>query len=129
MKNEHGFSLIELMIVVAIVGVLAFLAFPSYQQFIDDGKRSSTQSYMLELASRQSNYLQDNRRYTDTINDLVVVASDDVTNNYDIEITIGAAGEAPSYTITASPKSTSTLALDGDLTLNHLGVKTPLDKW
>ncbi|WP_344795060.1 type IV pilin protein [Litoribacillus peritrichatus] len=129
MKNEHGFSLIELMIVVAIVGVLGFIVVPSYQGFVKDGKRSAAQSYMLELASRQANYLQDNRNYTSTVSELNVVASDEVTSNYSFTIVIGAAGEAPIYTITASPKSSGSMSSDGDLTINHLGVKTPASKW
>ena len=124
-----GFSLIELMIVVAIVGVLGFIVVPSYAEFVKDGKRSAAQSYMLELSSRQSNYLQDNRNYTDVVSDLNVLASDDVTDNYTISIVKGADGDAPIFTITAAPTSTGSMSSDGNLTINHLGVKTPSDKW
>ena len=124
-----GFSLIELMVVVAIIGILAFVALPSYQRYIEDGKRAATQSFMLELASAQSNFLQDNRTYTDTLSDLNIPASDDVSNNYTVTIVVGPVTSAPSYTITASPIAGSSMGLDGDLTINHLGVKTPLAKW
>ena len=129
MHKVKGFSLIELMIVVAIIGVLGFIVVPSYQAFVIDGKRAAAQSYMLELVARQSNYLQDNRNYTDTVSDLNVIVSDDVSTNYSFSIAIGAAGAAPIFTITASPKSTGSMSSDGDLTINHLGVKTPASKW
>lgn len=126
---NQGFSLIELLIVVAIVGVLGFVAYPSYQQFVQDGKRNATQSYMMEIASQQSNYLQDNRAYTATLSDLNVTASDDVTDNYTVVITIDGSSSVPNYLITATPTSTGIMATDGNLTLNHLGVKTPAAKW
>lgn len=127
--NLKGFSLIELMIAVSLIGILTLVAFPSYQKFVIDGKRSAVQGYMLELATQQTNYLQDNRSYTSTITDLNVTASDDVTDNYTVTIATGPTTSAPSYTITATPLSTSVLASDGNLTLNHLGVKTPSTKW
>jgi type IV pilus assembly protein PilE len=128
-RNMNGFSLIELLVVTAIVGVLGFIAYPSYQDFVRDGKRNAVQSYMMELASQEANFLQDNRAYTDVIADLNITPSTDVTANYTVTISIGPATSAPSYLITATPLATGVMSGDGNLTLNHLGVKTPADKW
>ncbi|MFC3150400.1 type IV pilin protein [Litoribrevibacter euphylliae] len=128
-NSDKGFSLIELLIVVAIIGVLGFIAYPNYQQFVQDGKRNATKSFMMELASQQSNYLQDNREYAAILADLNVTASEDVTNNYAITISIDGSSTIPNYLITASPLAASIMSGDGDLTLNHLGVKTPSAKW
>ena len=50
-EKYKGFSLIELMIVVAIVGILASIAYPSYQSFMTDGYRGSAQADMLAFAA------------------------------------------------------------------------------
>jgi len=126
-KKTSGFTLIELMIVVAIIGVLGFVAFPSYQEFVRDGKRTAAKSYLLEVASQQANFLQDNRQYTNLISDLNLSQSEDVSDNYTVTLAIGPATQAPSFTITATPKGY--MSGDTTFTLNHLGVKTPLAKW
>ena len=127
MNKSFGFTLIELMIVVAIVGILGFVAFPSYQEFVRDGKRTAAKSYLLEVASQQTNYLQDNREYTNLISDLNLTPSEDVSDNYSVTLAIGPSTQAPSFTLTATPKGY--MAGDTTFTLNHLGVKTPLAKW
>ena len=58
-----GFTLTELMIAVAIVGVLAVIAYPSYQDHLRKGRRSAAQSLMINIAAREQQYLIDARRY------------------------------------------------------------------
>jgi len=126
-KKFRGFSLTELLIVVAILGLLGSIALPSYRDYVKEGSRAAAKSYLLEVASQQANFLQDNRFYTNLLSDLNITSSKEVTDNYEITLTTGSASAAPSFTITATPKG----SMDGDvtLTLNHLGVKTPLESW
>ena len=63
-----GFTLTELLIVVVIVGILASVAIPSYQQYVTRAKRSAAQSLMLEIAARQEQYLADNKTYANRLN-------------------------------------------------------------
>ena len=123
-----GFSLIELLMAVAIVGILAAIAFPSYQEQIRRGHRAAAQSEMLDIANKQAQFLLVNRAYASKA---ALTASgyslpSDVSDRYTYAITIGA-GTVPSYTITFT--ATGSQAADGNLTLDSSGTKTPVDKW
>ena len=63
-RKLHGFTLVELMIVVAIVAILAAIAYPSYAQQVRKGRRVDAKSAMLDLAARQEKYFATNNRYT-----------------------------------------------------------------
>ena len=126
--NQKGFTLTELMIVVAIIGILASIALPNYTQYIIRANRAAAQSEMLAIANRQEQYLLANRAYADKS---IIESSGyslplEVGDKYSYAIAIGA-GVAPSYTITFTPSGSQ--SVDGNLTLNNAGAKTPTDKW
>lgn len=62
-KKNQGFTLIELMIVVAIVAIIAAIAYPSYQQYVKRTKRIEVQSYLMELSHKLESYKLVNRNY------------------------------------------------------------------
>ena len=62
-----GFTLIELMIVVAVVGLMAPLAYPSYERYLLRGHRSNAQGFLLDLAQRQEQFLLDRRQYSNVL--------------------------------------------------------------
>jgi type IV pilus assembly protein PilE len=61
MKRPKGFSLIELMIVVAVVAILAMIAYPSYQDQMRKSRRGSAQAFMMDVAQRQQQRFLDTR--------------------------------------------------------------------
>lgn len=133
--HQTGFTLIELMIVVAILGILAAIAYPSYQGYIERGSRADMMAEMQQIASRIESNKINYKRY-DRI-PLSSVLSGTVAPNGSVNFP--AAGNAL-YTITVTPNNTTTLtsrewvitaapitdgrmATDGNLTLNSAGRK------
>lgn len=129
MKRQKGFTLIELMIVVAILAIIAAVAYPSYMEYLKKGRRATAQTFMMEIANKQSQYLLDARNYAvsgdaTAIATLGLTVPSDVSPYYDIKVDPAAATNPPSYTIVATPKAGSAQASDHVLTLDHQGAKT-----
>lgn len=127
-RQSHGFTLIELMIVVVVIGILAAIAIPNYQQYIIRSHRTAAQAEMMDIANRQKQFLVSNRAYVDknALEDSGYALPTDLAARYDYVITLGA-GTLPTFTITFTAKGAQ--ASDGDLTLTSDGVKSPAAKW
>jgi prepilin-type N-terminal cleavage/methylation domain-containing protein len=69
-KNESGFSLVELMIVVGIIGVLAALALPKMQVFMAKAKQSEMKTLLSHIYTLEQSYFAEKDTYTDVIGDL-----------------------------------------------------------
>ncbi|MDP9910576.1 type IV pilus assembly protein PilE [Variovorax boronicumulans] len=127
-RTSGGFTLIEVMITVAIVAILASIALPSYRQYIVRSKRSAAQAQMMDIANRQQQFLIANRSYADktalTTSGYSLPA--EVSSNYSYDVTLQDAGP-PTFTITFT--AIGSQAGDGNLGLTSEGVKTPPEKW
>lgn len=119
-KLTRGFTLVELMVVVAIIGILASIAIPSYQAYIIKANRTDAQAFMLTLSQIQQQYLMDSRAYAGSVAALGKTEPSDVAKNYTISIETGTA--PPTFTITATPKG-STQSGDGNLTIDQAGTR------
>ena len=125
-RRVQGFSLLELMTVLVIVGVLSAIAWPSYQNYVIRGNRSAAQTFMMTIANRQEQYLLTNRSYSSTIAGLSLTQPTETVGRYTFDIPAGTF-TATSYVITAT--ATGNQVSDGNLTLSSDGTKTPADKW
>ena len=127
-RRSRGFTLVELVVTVAIVGILASASYGSYQNYLRRSNRSAAQQFMLEVMNRQELYLLDARAYADDVGDtgLGLTVPDKVAQHYAITITL-TAGPPPGYVVTATPGGNQ--AVDGVLTLASNGNKSPQEKW
>lgn len=84
----RGFSLIELMIVVAIVAILGTIAYPAYQQYVLTSHRVEAKKMLLDAANRQETYFMDFNRYTSSAADLNI-SDDSESGFYHLVISAG----------------------------------------
>lgn len=124
-KNK-GFTLIEVMIVVAIVGILAAIAYPSYDEYVKRGNRSEGMAQLNDIAARQERYYAQNNQYITASADLaklgLKVDSGTVKSTTEkYAVTVAKVDDDGGYTLTATQNFGDTKC--GNLTLNALGAK------
>ena len=120
---QRGFTLIELMIVVAIVGVLAFIAIPAYSDFVKKGTRAAGKAYLMKIAQRQQLYFNDARVFAPDEDTLNLEAPTRVSDFYNVSITIlDPDTPPPGFTVIATPIGRQ--AGDGVLVIDNTGTKT-----
>jgi type IV pilus assembly protein PilE len=131
MRVVRGFTLVEVMIVAAIIGILAAIGYPSYQNHLRKGARASAQTAMMQIADRQAQYLLDARNYAlgvTALTTLNVTVPADVTGKYTVTVVAADGTDTPStpptYTVRATPVTGGAQVQDGELTLTHTGAKT-----
>lgn len=127
-KRLRGFTLVELMVAVAIIGILAAIALPSYNQYMVRSNRAAAQTYLMELSQAQAQFMADTRSYAAATDDLGLRPPASVAAKYKVEIVL-VPGPPQGYTITATPLAGSTQLSDGALSIDHAGTRTPSSKW
>lgn len=136
--QQRGFSLVELIVVMAIIGVLAAIAIPAYSQYLLKSTRSAAQSFITGLTSREEQVLLDNRAYLyPTTNALVasqlnVSVPTEVSTYYTVSVTqqtvdatTGALTNSTGtvYVVIATPIAGGRMASDGVLLVSSGGTK------
>jgi len=115
MKTQRGFTLIELMIVVAIIGILATVAMPMYSDYVTRGRVVEGQATLTTARIQMEQYYQDNRTY--------VGATCPAATTY---FSYACALAANTYTVTASNRAGQGLGAAGSYayTINEQNVKS-----
>lgn len=132
-QHSRGFTLIELMITVAVVGILAAIAYPSYQEQVRKSRRADAKSVLLQAAQWMERYYTENNRYDQNLAGTAVSTSfstagltkspvDGAAKYYDISL---AAVARNTFTLNAAPTSGTDQTKDKcqTLTLTSTGVK------
>ena len=122
MKKQRAFTLIELMVTVAIIGILASIAYPSYRDSVMKSRRADAQGALLAYANSMERYFTVNNTYL-TVSSTVVAPTNAGTTYYTIAISTSPAATASTYTINATPIGTQATDKCGTLTLTSTGVK------
>nr|WP_281253021.1 type IV pilin protein [Pseudocolwellia agarivorans] len=124
-KNQIGMTLIELLIAVAIVGILGAVAYPSYVEYVSQSNRSEAQRELLRIANKMEQYFVDTRRYTADMKLLGLPADPFITEsgNYSIDTS---AQTNTTYTLTATARGAQATRDSDCTTLNisETGQKT-----
>ena len=136
MKRNKGFSLLELMIAVAIVGIIASIAYPAYQEYVREARRSDAKAVLIEMSQWMEREYTVNGRYTNASNaapSLPVVKSP--KDGTDVVYNLGVVATSNTFTLTATPAAGGPQAGDdcGNLSITQTGAKsasgTATDCW
>ena len=134
MRYVRGFTLLEMLVTLIIVGILAAIAYPNYTSYMQRSRRSEAQQLMVSIANREAQYLLDSRMYTNVIGATGLNANTErftctptaapttcVNLYYTITVTVDNAATPPTYTVNAAAQGTQTS--DGNMSLTHTGAK------
>ena len=135
-SRQRGATLLEIMVVVAIIALLASIGYPSYMGYITRANRTAAKSLLLQVADRQEQFFANNKRYADDLTDLGYPANGFMINDQgaataaaadDRVYAIRLTNTTPlTYTVNAAPEQRQAAhdAQCQTLTLTHTGIRS-----
>lgn len=128
-KRNRGFTLIDVMIALAIIGILLMIAFPSYRAYLVRSSRLSAQSELVALANAQEKIFLNSNAYSSNVTSAYTGQSTGglgVTSgkSKDARYSISIAATATTFTLTATPATGTPQVGDGNLTITENGTRT-----
>ncbi len=125
-SRPQGFSIIELLIVVAIIGVLSGIAYPMYSQHTREVRRSDAWVALIGAGAAQERWYSVNHAYTNSMDNLLGSSSPEAYYTLSVE------AENSSFTLTATARTDGAQSTDtecAEMTLDHLGTQLPAKCW
>ena len=127
-SHQRGFTLIELMIVVVVLGILAAIAIPNYSDYKNKSRRNEGRTLLMQIVAKQEQFFQDNRSYSGDLRNIGTLAASSVAattasspNGY-YTVTINRP-DAYSYVLTATPAGVQAGDVCTTLTIDQDGTK------
>ena len=120
-RVQKGLTLIELIVAVAIIGLLIAVAFPSYQNKLSIDRAALAKAYLLQVSNQQQFYLYHHGTYAHNLSLLGTVPSKTLASYYEVLLEIDQAAKSTNFMLMAKPKISINDSDFGTLTLNHLG--------
>lgn len=121
-NKRKGFTLLELLIVVAIVAILAAIALPNYNRYVERTRRADAREALMRVAAAQERFYTNRNSYaTDIAADLSLPVTSE--SGYYAITTASAGGDTQVYVLTATPQGAQATDSCGALTINNTGFK------
>lgn len=136
-RRTGGLSLVELLVVLAIVGILAAIAMPAQKQYMIRANKAGAKAVLEEIAQRQEQFMVQNRAYASTVSALGMTMPTDIAQYYDFSIDLTVATTAtnaalagmPTFKASAVPKADTIQATEATLSINQFGLRMPITQW
>ena len=121
-NRSQGFSLIELMIAVVIVGILAAVAIPMYSDYVTRSRRADGQATLMQVAQELERCYTQFSKYNDNSCSVISSGTVDQTSDQEFYVISASVLTESTFTLTAAPQDEDTDC--DELTLTHLGVQS-----
>lgn len=128
MGRLRGFTLVELMVVVAIIAVLVAIAYPAYSRYGYRARRVDGQELLLKIANAEERFYSTNNKYTSSMTDLGYSSSPVISEKgyYSVSVALDdTGGTSQGFTATAAGQGVQSQDACGDLSIDNTGKKLP----